>query len=68
MPLSGDLLSRSIRYNFGTHDPKLVDMSLRFLLELADQSPTLCTQGLEGMMLGQKGSKMWSGHKGVNVC
>ena len=68
MPLSGDLLSRSIRHNFGAHDPKLVEMSLKFLLELADQSPTLCTQGLEGMMLGQKGSKMWSGHKGVNVC
>ena len=65
MPLSGELLSRSIRRIFGTREATAVDEALLLLGDLASESPQLCARGLQGMLQGQKGSKAWSGHKGI---
>jgi hypothetical protein len=65
MPLSGDLLSRSIRRVFATRDPEGVRVALDFLQEVSVDAPQFCARGLEGMLLGQKGSKVWAGHKGI---
>jgi hypothetical protein len=59
------LMQESIRRVFESRSSDKVDATLAVLLQISKKNPELCAAGLEGLMRGQKASKLWTGHKGI---
>lgn len=64
-PLSHEFMTRSVERIFAIRSWSVVDQTLDFLAKIADESPRLCAAGLEGMMQGQRDSKIWTTHHGL---